>query len=82
MSGNKWIGYIRKLKPYNIVKGMRYLRHFGVKEFLVKLSERMEPEEVPYGPWYEKYRAKEPELERQRKRNWKERRLISIVVPA
>ena len=82
MSGNKWIGYIRKLKPYNIVKGMRYLRHFGVKEFLVKLSERMEPEEVPYGPWYEKYRAKEPERERQRKRNWTERRLFSIVVPA
>ncbi|MDO5345607.1 MAG: glycosyltransferase family 2 protein [Lachnospiraceae bacterium] len=82
MSGNKWISYIKKMQPYNIRKGLRYLRHFGVKEFLVKLSERMEPEEVPYGPWYEKYRAKEPELERQRKKRWKEKRLISIVVPA
>ena len=60
MSGKKLISFAKKLKPYNIVKGIRYLRHFGVKEFLVRLSERMEPEEVPYGPWYEAYRKKEP----------------------
>lgn len=76
------IRLIKKLQPYNIVKGFRYLRHFGFREFFVKLSERMEPEEVPYGPWYERYRAGEPELSRQRKRVWKEKRVISILVPA
>ena len=39
--------FLKKLKPYNIQKGLRYLKHFGLKEFLVRLSERMEPEEVP-----------------------------------
>lgn len=45
------------------------MKHFGLKEFLVRLSERMEPEEVPYGPWYEEHRAKPEELERQRKQS-------------
>ena len=43
----KWLRFIRKLKPYNIQKGLRYLKHYGPKEFLIRLSERMEPEEVP-----------------------------------
>ena len=42
----KWLRFIRKLKPYNIQKGLRYLKHYGPKEFLIRLSERMEPEEV------------------------------------
>lgn len=50
--------FIRKLKPYNIQKGLRYLKHYGPKEFLIRLSERMEPEEVPYGPWREQYCSK------------------------
>ena len=82
MSGNKWISYIKKIRPYNIVKGIRYLRHFGWKEFWIRLSDRMEPEEVPYGPWYENYRMKEPELEKQRKHCWGRPATISIVVPA
>ena len=47
MSDMKWLRFIRKLKPYNIQKGLRYLKHYGPKEFLIRLSERMEPEEVP-----------------------------------
>ena len=62
----KWLRLIRKLKPYNIQKGLRYLKHYGVKEFLIRLSERMEPEEVPYGPWREQYCVKEEDLVRQR----------------
>lgn len=50
---NKVTGFVKKLTPYNIQKGIRYLKHFGVKEFLVRLSDRLEPEEVPYGPWFE-----------------------------
>ena len=56
MSSGKWLQYLKKIKPYNIKKGIRYLKHFGLKEFMIRLRERMEPEEVPYGPWYEKYR--------------------------
>ena len=41
---------MRKITPYNILKGIRYLKHFGPKEFMIRLRERMEPEEVPYGP--------------------------------
>ena len=63
------IRFLKKLKPYNIQKGFRYLRHFGLKEFMVRLSERLEPEEVPYSPWYEQHRAKPEELERQRKQS-------------
>ena len=44
--------FLKKLSPYNIQKGLRYLKHFGVKEFFVRLSDRLEPEEVPYGPWF------------------------------
>lgn len=69
MASNRVIRFLKKLKPYNIQKGLRYLKHFGLKEFLVRLSERMEPEEVPYGPWYEEHRAKPEELERQRKQS-------------
>ena len=69
MASNRVIRFLKKLKPYNIQKGPRYLKHFGLKEFLVRLSERMEPEEVPYGPWYEEHRAKPEELERQRKQS-------------
>ena len=57
MSDMKWLRFIRKLKPYNIQKGLRYLKHYGPKEFLIRLSERMEPEEVPYGPWREQLRG-------------------------
>ena len=56
MSENPWLRYLKKLKPYNIQKGLRYLKHYGPKEFWIRLCERMEPEEVPYGPWFEKHK--------------------------
>ena len=59
---------LKKLKWYNVKKGLRYLKHFGVKEFLIRLQERMEPEEVPYGPWYEAYRPTESALAAQRRK--------------
>lgn len=73
--------FIKKLKPYNIKKGFRYLKHYGLKEFMVRLQERMEPEEVPYGPWYEKHKRKEQELKKQSERKFKDNILISIAVP-
>lgn len=82
MADNRWIQFAKKLKPYYIKKGLRYLKHFGVKEFMVRLAERTEPEDVPYDPWFQSHRATEEELKRQRSRRWKEMPKISIVVPA
>ena len=31
----KWLRFIRKLKPYNIQKGLRYLNNFGPKDLLI-----------------------------------------------
>lgn len=72
-----------KVTPQNIRKGFRYLKHYGIKDFWIKLRERMEPEEVLYASWWEKHKPSAEELERQRKeqKNWKQRPLISIVVP-
>ncbi|MCI5698893.1 MAG: glycosyltransferase family 2 protein [Lachnospiraceae bacterium] len=82
MSSGKWLQYLKKIKPYNIKKGIRYLKHFGLKEFMIRLRERMEPEEVPYGPWYEKYRPTEETLEKQKKHRFQKAYCFSIVVPA
>ena len=73
---------LKKLKWYNVKKGLRYLKHFGVKEFLIRLQERMEPEEVPYGPWYEAYRPTESVLAAQRRKKFKNSWKFSIAVPA
>ena len=70
------------LKPYNMIKGFRYLKHFGWKEFLIRLQERMEPEEVPYGPWYEYYRPTQEELSAQRAVVWTDPVTFSVIVPA
>ncbi|MCD8023889.1 MAG: hypothetical protein LUF30_13275 [Lachnospiraceae bacterium] len=78
---NTVVRLFRKLNFYTIKKGIRYLRHFGVKEFLIRLRDRIEPEEVPYEPWYEQHRASEQTLERQWEHKWKNPVLISIAVP-
>ena len=82
MAENTLLRLLKKLKPYTVKKGLRYLKHYGLKGFLARLAERMEPEEVPYGPWYEAHRASEETLSRQRKRKWEQPATISIAVPA
>lgn len=72
-----------RITLYRIKKGIRYLKHYGPKIFLNRLRDKMEPEDVPYGPWFEKYRAGNEELAQQ-KRQAQElayRPLISVVVP-
>lgn len=78
----QWDRLLKKLSPYTVQKGLRYLKHYGLKEFWIRLHERFEPEEVPYGPWYEVYQPTEETLEKQRRRKFKNGPLISIVVPA
>ena len=45
----QWGRMLGKLSPYTVQKGLRYLKHYGPKEFWVRLHERFEPEEIPYG---------------------------------
>ena len=78
----QWNRMLKKLNPYTIKKGFRYLKHYGPKEFWIRLHERFEPEEVPYGPWYEAYVPNESELEKQRKHRFTYEPLISVAVPA
>lgn len=78
----QWTRLFKKLSPYTILKGLRYLKHYGPKEFWIRLHERFEPEEVPYGPWYEAYIPDEETLEKQRKKKFKDAPLISVAVPA
>lgn len=79
---NKWLQLLKKIRPYNIVKGLRYLKHYGFREFFVRLFERMEPEEIPYGPWFETHRVIAEELKRQQSMVFNQMPLISIAVPA
>ena len=80
MAGRIW-RILKKMHPYMILKGLRYLRHFGPKGFYIRLMERTEPEEVPYGPWYENYRPTREELDRQRKEKWTDPVRFSVAVP-
>ncbi|MDO4616815.1 MAG: glycosyltransferase family 2 protein [Lachnospiraceae bacterium] len=82
MAQSKVIRIAKKIRPYTIKKGFLYLKHYGLKDFLVRLSERMEPEEVPYGPWYQEHKASAAELEKQRRVHWDNPVTISVAVPA
>ena len=79
----QWKRLAGKLSPYTIKKGLLYLRHYGVREFWIRLHERFEPEEVPYGPWFEASRPDEACLARQRERRWpRDHVTFSLAVPA
>ena len=67
-----------------IRKGFLYLKHYGPKEFMIRLHDRFEPEEIPYGEWYAAYTE---DRRKKRKRHgfgtlMQDGPLISIVVPA
>ena len=72
-----------KITVSNVKKGMRYLKHYGVKEFFIRLQEKREAESIPYEPWYEAHKATPEQLARQRKESgkWQDAPQISIVVP-
>lgn len=73
-----------KITFENIHKGIRYLKHYGFKEFLIRLKEKSEPEEVNYMDWFTKHRVTNEELKHQQKAIRKEGKspVISILVPA
>ena len=43
---------MQKITPYKIKKAFLYLKHFGLREFMNHLFERLEPEDVPYDGWF------------------------------
>ena len=77
----KWTKIIKKLSPYNIKKGLLYLKHFGPKEFWIRLTERFQADDVDYEEWYRNHRPTKDELEQQRKEKFSYEPLISILVP-
>ena len=72
-----------KINATNIKKGLRYLKHYGLKEFMIRLEEKQEQEAVPYDEWFRKMKVTEQELQQQKKesRKWKNAPKISVVVP-
>lgn len=72
-----------KINATNIKKGLRYLKHYGLKEFMIRLEEKQEQEAVPYDEWFQKMKATGQELQQQKKesRKWKNAPKISVVVP-
>ena len=76
-----WKKVVKKLSPYTVRKGILYLRHYGLKEFAVKLAERFEESDIDYHAWFLQHRVTQEELQRQRQTNWKNPILISVVVP-
>ena len=73
---------LRKISPYTIKKAFLYFKHYGPKEFMIRLQERLEPEEVPYETWYPAYVPDEKTLEKQRRTKIRNGPLFSIAVPA
>lgn len=72
-----------KITPYKIMKGFRYLKHYGLKSFIARLEDRLEPDEVPYEAWYESHRVSEAQKEEQRKQSqaFPTCPKVSIIVP-
>ena len=73
---------LNKLSINNIKKDSCILKHYGPKDFINRLSERLQPEEIPYDPWYQTHRPSVAELNVQRARVWKIKPCFSIIVPA
>lgn len=57
------------------------MKHYGVREFWIKLTERFQADDVDYEQWYENHRALPEELARQRRQKPAYCPTISIVVP-
>lgn len=77
----QWGQMARAVSPAYIRKGIRYLKRHGMKQFLIRLLERFQTQDIDYGTWFKLNRATEKELEKQRKKIWDHPVKISIAVP-
>ena len=76
-----WLKIAKRLSPYNIKKGLLYMKHFGPKEIWIRLTERFQADDVDYEEWYKNHKPTMEELQRQRDTEFEYEPLISILVP-
>ena len=76
-----YINMIKKVSPYNVKKGILYLRHYGARGFWIKLTERFQKSDIDYKEWYENQKVSQEELEKQKKKVFVYAPKISILVP-
>lgn len=57
------------------------MKHFGPKEFWIRLTERFQADDVDYEEWYKNHKPTMEELQRQRETEFEYEPLISILVP-
>ena len=76
-----YIEIVKKVSPYNIKKGMLYLKHYGAKGFWIKLTERFQKDDIDYNEWYMNHCPTAEDLERQRQKKFSFSPRISILVP-
>ena len=79
--GTQWGKVLTSISPAYIKKGYRYLKRHGMKQFLIRLTERFQQEDIDYETWFGLNKATEKELQEQRKNPPDHGPLISIVVP-
>ena len=65
-NGLDYINIIKKVSPYNLKKGILYLRHYGPKGFWIKLTERFQKTDIDYKEWLQEHKPSEKELEKQK----------------
>lgn len=75
-----YINMIKKVSPYNVKKGILYLRHYGTRGFWIKLTERFQKSDIDYKEWYENHKVSQEELEKQKKKVFVYAPKISILV--
>jgi len=76
-----FMNMVKRLTPYTIKKGFMYLRHYGLKDFLVRMGERFEETEVDYNIWFREKRLNQEDLKLQTEQKWEQKVVISVVVP-
>ena len=76
-----FMNMVKRLTPYTIKKGFMYLRHYGLKDFLVRMGERFEETEVDYNIWFREKRLNQEDLKLQTEQKWERKVVISVVVP-
>ena len=76
-----WKDAVKKISPYTIKKGILYLKHYGAKEFAVKLAERFEKSSEDYQKWVLEHRVTPEKWREQKHVFWDDPVKISIAVP-
>lgn len=76
-----WKDAVKKISPYTIRKGILYLKHYGPKEFAVKMAERFEKSSEDYQKWFLEHRVTPEKWREQKHVSWDTPVKISIAVP-